>query len=290
MLKHNLSAGSQPPGLAAPTLHWATRELALVLVAIAVIFSLTALLAVVVGVHYFVRADRTDLVIIWGLALVMAHTSLVGIWWARSAWPSHAKTFLAVCGCATLWCLLIALSAIAEFRSAIGAAWAVSLTIQLAVSGILALLFERQATKSKPARFSILFLFIWTSLVAVLLGVGRRLAESMNWSAADVVSFEFFLQLQFIAIVNALFAVTLLRTLRVPGPWPMRIFARCSVALVFSLLTPAVMKWAFANPGGSYFELFSLMAVQGLVLLSVLIPLQSANDWPSSTATPKTEH
>jgi len=257
-------------------------ELALIAAILAVA---AGLLLVMVFISALQRVDRAGpdgrLMLTLGLAQVMADCSLVGIWWARSSWPSHAKTLLAIGGCAALWSLLVMLLNTAEFRTAAGTAWAASFATQAVVSGLLATLIQSvlPSRAARRNRFSILFLFIWTSLVAVMLGAGRRFAERLNLSAADILGWEFFLHLQVIGILNALLAAALLAVLGAPGPWVLRSVASVIIAAAMSLLTPAIMHWIFANPGASFLNILLLLGAESAFLLFALVPMQLAGHW-----------
>src|SRR5438105_13001458 len=53
-----------------------------------------------------VGSRRSEPIQLTLLAFLMAQCSLGGIWWARTRWPSHMKTFVVALASAGIWALL----------------------------------------------------------------------------------------------------------------------------------------------------------------------------------------
>lgn len=263
-------------------------ELALVVAAVVVSSGLLLAMAFIGAVHRLEQSDpRAQTLVIIGAAQILADCSLVGVWWARSAWPSHARTLVAVFCIATLWGLLVLLFRGVTFASAHSGGWAASFVTQAVLAALGTAVFEAFAGRKAAQSFSLMFLLLWMSLVAILLGAGRQLAHTLNWSAAAILGWEFFVHLQVIAIANALLALLLFAPLRLFRNWPSRILGCIVVGLAASILTPYVMKWSFTNAGAPFYEMVCLLALESLFLFAAFVPQQLAADWrESSIATP----
>jgi hypothetical protein len=223
-------------------------------------------------------STRRNPLLIAAISLIMAHCSLSGIWWARIRWPSHAKTLAMVLSCVALWGLLLLV--LSESRSVAGraAGWAASLAAQCALAAVLSAMLELAVDRRafwSGTRFSILFLLIWTSVVAVILGAGRVLATRIGWTPQNFFSWHYFWQLQMLAAANAIFAVAILASLRIPPSWFAR-SAACAAALVLMPAgTSVAMRLLFQNRVGvSMVELLWLSAIQGLFVAVTLVPLE----------------
>jgi len=215
------------------------------------------------------------------VALLMAHCSLVAVWWARGNWPSHAKTLVAVLCGAGLWTLLLRLLDGARTDPAPAAAWAAGLSTQLVLTAIAASLLEAAANRKRRAagqRFSILFLLIWTSVVAVLLGAGRRLAEAYGWTGGSAVDWEFARQLQCVSVANALLAASLMASARLLGTWRSRGIACGAIVCVTALVMPLVMFAMFGVPGQpTYVDMLWLWGGEAIFLVAALVSLEIGN-------------
>jgi hypothetical protein len=113
-------------------------------------------------------------------------------------------------------------------------------------------------------------------VIAVLLGVGRRCAEQLGWSPALLVGWEYFVQLQTIAAMNATLAVGILASLRLLSRQNLRVLVAATCAIATAVLAPLALQWMFKNVGAEYHELVGLFIVESIVLLATLVPLQLA--------------
>jgi len=279
MLQHNLPIATQrsPHPITVPQQRFALRAF---LTAAPIFVSVGLLLLTVLISAIRARLQTgsgTNPLLILALGVLLAHGSLVGIWWARSTLPSHLKTLLTALAMAGLWVLIIFLLDTAQFRSAPGAGWAACLATQVLSMMLLTMLVEVLANPSvleRRHRFSIFFLLIWTTVIAVLLGVGRRIAEWLGWSPAMLVGWEYFLQVQTMAAINVVLAISLLASLQLTSNWPLRLIAVATLAPTIALLAPLLMQWMFKSVGADYFEIVGLLLVESLVLLFVIAPLE----------------
>ncbi|HZN33630.1 MAG TPA: hypothetical protein VFB80_07415 [Pirellulaceae bacterium] len=218
------------------------------------------------------------------VALVMAHCSLGAIWWARSNWPSYAKTLVAVLATAALWALLIGVLESTDLAETAAAAWAASLATQVVLVGLGAALLELLVAPpgvAERSRFTILILLLWTAVVGVLLGAGRRLAQALGWNLADVLRWQWFYQLQMIGVSNAALAVSLLVAVRLRREWTVRLLVAGLALFFVGLVPPLAMTAMFkGNLGASFADVAWLLLVQGLFVLATLAPLEAAKELP----------
>jgi hypothetical protein len=212
------------------------------------------------------------------VALLLAYCSLGAIWWARSAWPTHLKTLIAVLLCTCLWALLVGRLDTVRVQPIAAACWAASIGTQVVLTGLVALMLEsvvRRQPRAALTQFSILCLFAWTTLVAALLGGGRWLAQRWGWTIADMLDWQFWQQLQCVGLGNALLAIGLLFSVRLPHTWRGRAAACLLTICLVSAGAPLVMIGVFGTSSGPMLaELIWLWGLEGLFLVAALVPLE----------------
>jgi hypothetical protein len=211
------------------------------------------------------------------VGLLLAHASLSAIWWAHSTLPSYAKTLAAALACAGIWLLLIGLLAATRLQSLAAASWAISVGLQATVTALGASLIElaRRRTAAR-SRFTILALMLWTAVIGVLLGGGRRVAESLGWQLDAVLKWDSFYQLQSMGLANAVLALSLLAAIRLPPDWSVKLLAAILALGSIAVLAPLLLAALFPQGvGESYTNIAWLLACQGLFLLAALVPQQA---------------
>jgi hypothetical protein len=220
--------------------------------------------------------DRPLLVL--GVALLLAQVSLVAQWWTRSRVPSHLRTLLALCGCAVLWVLLIALLHGTHFNDIAAAGWAAALATQaIAVAVGSALISSvRGAGFTGSNRFSILFLLIWMAVVGLVLGFGRLVTESAGWTAAELLGWQFLWQLQVLASCGAGLAIWLAASLALRVSWTWRAAACLAATVMVTMFAPLFMGMRFSVVGASLLDIAWLIGGQGLFVTATLAPLELA--------------
>jgi len=219
------------------------------------------------------------------VALLLAHWSLAAIWWARSAWPAHLKTLLAVVWCAGLWLLLIGRLQTVRLEPIAAAGWATSIGLQVVITALAAAALESMKAGRRAARasrFTIMQLLIWTTLVAVLLGVGRQWAAERGWTIAGMLDWQFWRQVQAGGLVNALLAIGLISSLRLPRTWHGR-SAACLATIYFVSLCAPIMMWlAFGGlTGAQLAALVWLWGAEGFFVAVTLVPLTIVAERPA---------
>ncbi len=213
------------------------------------------------------------------VALLMAHCSLGAVWWARTLWPSYAKTLVGALATALVWVLLVGILETTSFAQSAAAGWAASLATQAVLAALGATVVE--LVRQPPAaagqyRFTILFLLLWTAVVAVLLGAGRTLAEAFGWKLSDVLKWEYLYQLQAIGVANAMLAVSLLAALRLRREPGVRALVAVFALVFAALATPALLRICFADVGAAFADIVWLLLAEGLFVLATLGPLEAA--------------
>jgi len=216
------------------------------------------------------------------VALLMAHCSLGGIWWARTSWPSHVKTLVAVLVCVAAWGMLLAVLPEGRSQADHAAGWAASFGTQFVLTSLLAAVIEiaihfRRGTNQH--RYTILTLLIWMAVVGCVLGGGRWLAILFGWTADNFFAWQYFQQLQVMAFLNSALAIATLACVRLPSNWPLRC-AAFTVTLVAAVPLLVTAMWGvFGNRAGvSLNELAWLMTTEGLFLVVTLVPLEMARE------------
>jgi len=215
-----------------------------------------------------------------GVSLLMSQCSMISIWWGSSRWPSLVKSLLAVPAWVVTWALLIALLPHTEVRSAAAAGWAACFAIQALLTAFMVVVGQwwlRWRRGEPLGRFSLLFLFLWTSLIAVLLGAGKAAAAKLGWTE-EVFNWEFFRQLRLLGEINASLAIALIGFMAVSKSIWFKLVAGVAQIILISIATPIVMWWKFTNVGASWLELSWLIAAQGVFLFATLVPLEIARD------------
>src|SRR5687768_15092455 len=118
---------------------------------------------------------------------------------------------------------------------------------------------------------------IWMAVVGLVLGGLRWLAEMFGWTLA-VFRWEYFFQLQVIALFNALLAISLWTALQARRTWGSRLmvcgFATLSVMIIANVLMAAI----FQNVGAEAVDICWLYGGQAAFLLATLGPLRMAQN------------
>jgi hypothetical protein len=274
-----------------PALHLIGRRVMGVIAVIALhlaIFWLSGWAAVMTPLPE-VLAPRESLLVL-SVALLQAWCSLGAIWLSRSRWPSHVNTLIASLISAGIWIGVILILGNTDFHSPNAAGWLVSLATQCLTTTLAMLVVDRILHRSLLApggRFTIMFLLVWTGVVALLLGAGRLLAENFGWTWAGIFSWQYFSQLQVVGLFNALLAVSLWTALHRRPTWRSRMLAAAAIVITTIVTANLLMFSVFKDVGVEPVDLCWLYGGQSLFLLATLVPLQIASQG-TFTAEPQT--
>jgi hypothetical protein len=219
-------------------------------------------------------------VLVAAVALVMAHTSLGGVWWARSTSSMHVRTLLATVTVAGMWTLLVLILDETRHSGIRAGAWAACLVTQIVVAAALAMAIEfavdRRAALAR-SRFSIGFILFWTAAVAVTLAGAGAWGAKHGWKVADIAGWTYFVQLQMVGFTGGLLAAAIYACVRSPRRWGVRALGCVAVIVVFAAASPAVFGLLFGtNVGARSADLVWLFAGQGLFLVVSLVPIEIA--------------
>jgi hypothetical protein len=151
--------------------------------------------------------------------------------------------------------------------------------IQLALTGIAVLVLDSAVYRARSAtwsQFSIMYLLVWTAVVASLCGTARWLSESWGWTATEILGWEYARHLQVLAVVDCLLAICLTVGVRLNSSWYVRSIAcALTICLVCAFGSLALFE---QQRGPTFFDLVWLMGNQGLFLVATLIPLEIARE------------
>jgi len=161
---------------------------------------------------------RSEMGLMFALAVPIAQVSLVALWAATCAVPPYVRLVITVLGTAWGWYVMITGLRRLVVGSAESAAWAAGLVTQVVV--ILAFVAARSlwlqfraARKQGPdgrdagrwCRYSVGSLLGWTTVAAVLLGLGQT-ARWFGWNAETLQSGDFRF-LCVVSVFNAAYAL-----------------------------------------------------------------------------------
>lgn len=221
-----------------------------------------------------------DPLLILAVALVVAHCGIGAIWWARAFWPATAKSFVALVSIFVLWLLLTKLLNSTRDVGLPAFAWAAAIVTQTLATGLAVAVAELRVNFDAAARrnrFTILFLLLSTTAVATLLGAANTWATRHGWKIADVASWEYFWQLQFVGLISALLAIGVYLCTRLIRIWQASGVASLIFVTLITIAAPLVLKAAYgADVGALPADIVWLFAGQGLFLIATLLPLEIA--------------
>jgi len=213
------------------------------------------------------------------VALLLAHSSLASIWWASARLQWHIKTVIAASFCTMLWALLVGMLGTVGHEPIAAACWAACMATQNAVVGLATVALEIATSPRRVAqrpRFSIRYLLVWTTIVAAFLGGGRWLAQRWGWTLGSMLDWQFARQLAFVGLANAILAIGLVMSVRLPHDWRARTSACVLTVWLASICMPLAMRSVFAGAGGpTLAELVWLWGGEGLFLVAALVPLEA---------------
>ena len=214
-------------------------------------------------------------------SFILAHCSVMAIWWARSALSPGIRTFVTAFVCGVLWLFLIRLLYSASLNDPSSATWAGSLLVQVAVVACAVTITELAMNYPAAAarnRFSVRFLFTCTTVTAVFLAIAGTLAGGYGWKLADVPDWKFFRQVQTAGLLNGLQAIAIYLSVRMPITWTSRAMVCMAVVPATTIAASAVLIAIFQDEVGALIpEVVWLFAAQGLFLVATLLPLEWAS-------------
>jgi hypothetical protein len=226
------------------------------------------------------RLAPREPLLVMAVSLVMAHCSLGAIWWARTNGSQHARVLLVAVSCAGMWLLLLLLLETTRHSGVAAAAWGACLATLTILTALGATAYELATNYRESAaryRFSIGFLLIWTTVIALLLGGGGAWATHHGWKISDVPGWTYFAQLQGVGLASALLASGVYVNIRRPRKWPTRSLGCLATILAIAVAGPLLLSALFGDQvGATMADMVWLFGGQGLFLIAALIPLELA--------------
>jgi hypothetical protein len=139
---------------------------------------------------------------------------------------------------------------------------------------------------TRPVQFSLRFLLLWMTLLAVILGLGSTAFQRLGWTP-QVVRWEYFYFGPVLGGGNALLALIVLLSLAGRAWLLVRMLLATSVVGVLGYAHWHVLMLLFGNTGGVMATDLALLAVyQVLYLYATLLPLH----WAGCLASEKRGH
>jgi hypothetical protein len=159
--------------------------------------------------------------------------------------------------------------------------WAVCIVVQVVLTGLAATILELSLSYNRAAarsRFNLQYLFIWTTLLATALGGAGIVVSRFGFKLADVADWEFFTQLQTVAVIGAGLATAVYVSVRWPRLRSSRGLACAVVITAGTILAPILLSAVFGDKvGAPWADLVWLFGGQCLFLLTTLISFQVAD-------------
>ena len=218
------------------------------------------------------------------LSIPCAQLSLIAIWSAAARVPAWLRLPVLLLG--TVAISFVFLRANHSYGADTSAGWTVALATQallVAIAVTLGRLWRLVFAKRGPGtddanalRYSLRMLLLWTTALAVLLGLGRELLARVGWTD-EVLKWNYFLFMPVLGGANALYAVFVWATLLRRDCWPLRML----LGLLFVGLTGASMSFLlqilFNDDGGLSWPITLTWALgQAGILYATLLPLGAA--------------
>jgi hypothetical protein len=209
--------------------------------------------------------------LVLALAFILAHCSLAAIWWARSCWSMNTKSIAAAIAVGSLWLLLVQILQTTRESGQAMLAWSVAITSQVALTALAVMIYELSIDYQRAAvrsRFSLQCLLTWTTLIAILLGLAGAAAAKSGFKLADVRSWEFFSQLQGVAVTSASLAAAVYTGIRLSKTWLLRGLACTVVATAGAVAAPLCLLAIFGDRiGAASIDLVWLFSANVLFLI-----------------------
>jgi hypothetical protein len=156
-------------------------------------------------------------------------------------------------------------------------AWAIAFELQIVLAALTSGIAVWSLRSAQPGRaanqqFTVLFLFIWTTVIAIVLAFGRFLTQVFGWTI-EVMAWEHFWPVQIFAVANGLVAGILLAIsiCRVRLTWQVASSVLAMIligAICFSLIYLARGEWAT--------EIVPAFVAHGAFVAATLLPLRNA--------------
>jgi hypothetical protein len=227
--------------------------------------------------------------LVLAVAFILAHCSLASIWWVRSNWSAHTKSIAAALAIGCLWLLLVQLLHTARESGPATLAWGACIALQVTLTGLAVMILELSIGYHRAAarsRFSLQYLLVWTTFLAIALGVAGAAAGKSGFQLADVPTWEFFAQLQGVAVASSSLAAAVYASIRLSKTWLLRGLACAVAAIASAVLAPLCLLALFDEKAGAPFiDLVWLFGAHALFFIpGTMYSVLSTGSFPQSSA------
>lgn len=209
------------------------------------------------------------------IGMLMALCSVGALWWAASRWSSYAKTLPLIFAGLVCW---LGLALVTGLRNTDrSGAWAIAFELHIVLAAALATVALdrlRPAKERTPQQFTILWLLLWTAVLATILGAARALTALFGWTLAVFV-WPFFWHVQIFAIANGFLAASLFAAVIAELPAWQRIGAVVVATAMVATIVLAVLGLVFQQIGSGILDIVLMFAAHALFLMAALLPYRS---------------
>jgi len=219
------------------------------------------------------------------LAWPLSQGSLLAVWAAVSRTRAYLRFPAALLGLAWMWFVTVDLLVFgttspesATFASMF-VAQALSIVLATMVGGLIHRHFERRragqtADRSESLQYGLGSLFVWTTIFAVMLGLGRMAFLLLGWTP-EVVKHEYFIFAAGIGVCNAMYALLVLASLVGRRRLVLRILLSLVLGGMLALGENWLLEFVFGDDGGMSVKGCLILGVAQLVYLyATLLPLR----------------
>jgi hypothetical protein len=228
-----------------------------------------------------------EVALMLALAVPLAQASLVVLWAGTCTMPPYVRFVIAALATAWTWRVTIAVLPRLVVGSAESAAWAVGLAAQgavvLAAIAARSLWLQFRLAKARGpddpdarrwCQYSLGSLLGWTTVAAVLLGLGQTAARRFGWRAetAEWADFRF---LSVVSVFNAAYALLVMHSLVERCRLVARIAVAGLVIAAAAAAQPRVLTLLFGKTSGlDHASALILAGAQAVLLYATLVPVR----------------
>lgn len=222
------------------------------------------------------------------LAWPLSQGSLIAIWAAVSRIRSFLRFPAALLGIVWTWFLTVRVLGLVSLGGGESAGWAAMFATQalsiLVLTTACCLIWQLVRRRRpgatdadpRPVQFSLRFLLLWTTLLALMLGLGQTAFQRLEWTP-QVVNWQYFYFCPVLGAGNALLALIVLASLAGRAWLFVRMLLATTLIGTLGFAQWYVLMLLFGNTGGVMTTDFALLAVyQAAYLYATPLPLHWA--------------
>jgi len=246
------------------------------------------LVLVVVRPWEFGESSRlSEMLMLFALAVPFAQASLVCLLATRLRLPLYGRFVVGIIGGFGVWFVTVKVLPNASATGAESGGWATCVATQIALMSaavaarslprdlFAALSANADESARRRFQFGVGSLLIWTTLVAVLLGLGQVIAARLDWNRA-VTGWEYFYFCPVLGSCNAVYALLVVLSLSRRRRTIVWICVASVTIAILSCFQPLVFTFIFGDTGGiDYVATLILACTQAALLYATLLPVRA---------------